>query len=68
MYSVTLVIFNAPSPSLAKLKRSKISCVNGSPGKLRVTFAYRDGVGEHTGRITGGKARLLEQQRIRGIR
>jgi hypothetical protein len=41
-YSVTPVIFNAPSPSLAKLKRSKISCVNGSPGKLRVTFACWD--------------------------
>jgi len=45
-YSITLAIFNAPSSSLEKLKRSNTSWVNGPNGKVRMTFAYRDGVNE----------------------
>lgn len=45
-YSVTLAIFNTPLSSLVKLKRSKISWVNGMDGKARVTFAYREGANE----------------------
>ena len=37
---MTLAIFNAPLSSLAKLKRSKTSWVNGPEGKARETFAY----------------------------
>ena len=51
-YSVTAVIFSAPFSSLVKLKSSRMSCPNVSPGKLRSTFIYGDEVGAPARRMS----------------
>lgn len=51
-YSVTVVIFSAPFSSLAKLKSSRMSCPNVSPGKLRSTFIYGNEVGAPARRMS----------------